>query len=225
MVIVNEKEDGLSKFISGVYAWMFLGLLISGFVGYFTSVNEMMLNIVNRYFVIIVVLEIAIVIAFSALRNKVSSGIAKLLFILYSVFSGLTLSSIFVIYKLGSIFNIFLVSSLMFGLMAIYGYITKTDLTKLSRILIFGLLAVILISLINIFVGNQHLNIGLCTISVVLFLGLTAWDMQMLKNLYYEYSNDNQHLNKLSIYGALNLYLDFINIFLELLRLFGKAKD
>jgi FtsH-binding integral membrane protein len=173
----------------------------------------------------IIIAELVVVIAFTALRRKVSPLVAKILFLIYAALSGLTLSSIFLVYKISSIGMVFLSSAIMFGLLALYGYTTKTDLTSFGKLLLFGLLAIIIMSIINIFVGNGSFGIIISIASVVIFLGLTAWDMQKLKMLYNYYSSDETELSKFTIYGALDLYLDFINIFLQLLNLFGKRRD
>ena len=143
----------------------------------------------------------------------------------YSALSGLTLSSIFLIYKIESIGMVFFAASLMFALLAVYGYVTKQDLSSFGKILLFGLISVIIMSLINIFIGNSAFDIFISIVSIVIFLGLTAYDMSRLKQIYNYYSNDSDMLDKVSIYGALDLYLDFVNILLKLLRLFGKRKD
>lgn len=223
--MVINSENGISKFFSKVYLWMFIGLLISGGVAYYTSVTPAMIRMVYSSFSLILIIELIVVIAFSALRNKVSPLVAKILFIAYSAISGLTLSSIFLVYKIESVGLVFLSAAVMFGLLALYGYITKQDLSSLGKILIFALLAIVVMSLINIFVGNESFNIFISIVSVVIFLGLTAWDMQALKAMYNYYSSDERELSKMAIYGALDLYLDFINIFLSLLNLFGKSKD
>lgn len=223
--MVINSENGISKFFSKVYLWMFIGLLISGGVAYYTSVTPSMIRMVYSSFNLILIIELIVVIAFSALRNKVSPLVAKILFITYSAISGLTLSSIFLVYKIESVGLVFLSAAVMFGLLALYGYITKQDLSSLGKILIFALLAIVVMSLINIFVGNESFNIFISIVSVVIFLGLTAWDMQALKAMYNYYSSDERELGKMAIYGALDLYLDFINIFLSLLNLFGKSKD
>lgn len=223
--MVINSENGISKFFSKVYLWMFIGLLISGGVAYYTSVTPAMIRIVYSSFNLILIIELIVVIAFSALRNKVSPLVAKILFITYSAISGLTLSSIFLVYKIESVGLVFLSAAVMFGLLALYGYITKQDLSSLGKILIFALLAIVVMSLINIFVGNESFNIFISIVSVVIFLGLTAWDMQALKAMYNYYSSDERELGKMAIYGALDLYLDFINIFLSLLNLFGKSRD
>ena len=220
-----DSKNSFSKFISGVYLWMFLGLLVSGLTAYFTSTSFDMIRFVNKNLLLIIIAEFVVVIVFSTMQRKVSPLVAKILFLLYSFINGLTLSAIFVIYTKESIITVFISAAIMFGLLALYGYTTKTNLDSLGRILIFGLLAIIITSIINIFINSSGLDIILSIISIVLFLGLTAYDMQKLKSIYNYYDNDSNMLSKSSIYGALNLYLDFINIFLELLRLFGKSND
>lgn len=223
--MVIDNNNGISKFFSKVYLWMFIGLLISGGVAYYTSITPSMIKFVYGSYGWILITELIVVIAFSALRKKVSPGIAKVLFVTYAAVSGLTLSSIFLVYKIQSIGMVFLSSSLMFGLLAAYGYMTKTDLSSFGKILLFALLAIIIMSVINIFAHNGTFGIIISIISIVVFLGLTAWDMQALKTMYNYYASDEKELGKIAIYGALDLYLDFINIFLQLLNLFGKSKD
>ena len=215
----------MNKFFNKVYLWMFIGLLLSGVTAYVTATNLEMLKFVYSNFLFIIILELVIVIAFSALRNKVSPKVAKILFVIYSIVSGLTLSSIFIVYKISSVGMVFLASAIMFGLMAIYGYITKQDLTTFGKMLIFALISIIIMSVINIFIGNGTFGIIISVISVAVFLGLTAWDMQNLKRIYNYYSNDSKMIDKMAIYGALDLYLDFINLFLRLLNLFGKENN
>lgn len=225
MVIKNKNENGISRFFTKVYLWMFIGLLLSSISAYFTFVNPAMNSFVYSSFGLILIIELIVVITFSLLRRKVSPMGAKIMFIVYSIISGLTLSSIFIVYKLSSIMVVFLSAAIMFGLLALYGYFTNQDLTSFGKLLMFGLLAVIIMSIINIFVTSQSFDITISIISIIIFLGLTAWDMQNLKRIYYYYENDSVDLDKSAIYGALDLYLDFINIFLDLLRLFGKSRD
>lgn len=220
-----DNRNSLSKFISGVYLWMFLGLIISGITGYVTSKSYEMLRFVSNNLFIIIIIELIVVIAFSALQRKVSPLVAKILFILYAFISGLTLSAIFLVYTKQSLIMVFVSAALMFGLLSLYGYTTNTNLDSLGKMLIFGLIAIIIVSIINMFVNSSGLNITLSIVSVVIFLGLTAYDMQKLKSIYNYYGKSENELSKASIYGALNLYLDFINIFLELLQLFGKRND
>ena len=223
--MVIDNNNGMSKFFLIVFLWMFIGLLISGGVAYYTSITPSMIKFVYGSYGWILITELIVVIAFSALRKKVSPGVAKVLFVTYAAISGLTLSSIFLVYKIQSIGMVFLSSALMFGILAAYGYITKTDLSSFGKILLFALLAIIIMSVINIFANNGTFGIIISIISIVVFVGLTAWDMQALKAMYNYYDSDEKELGKIAIYGALDLYLDFINIFLQLLNLFGKSKD
>lgn len=225
MVKVNYADNGMSKFFSKVYLWMFIGLLVSGGVAYYTSTSIPMIKFVYGNYMWIILAELLVVVLFTFLRQKVSPMVAKILFVLYAAISGLTLSSIFIAFKLSSIVMVFISAALMFGLLALCGYVTKQDLSSLGKMMIFALITVLIMSLINLFVMNSTFGVVVSVISVVVFLGLTAWDMQALKAMYNYYSNDEEELNKVAIYGALDLYLDFINIFLQLLSLFGKSKD
>lgn len=220
-----SRERGMSNFLSKVFLWMMIGLLISGGTAYLTYATPSITKFVYQFYTLILLVELIVVISFTALRRKVSPSMAKLLFIIYSIVSGLTLSSIFIVYKLGSIGIVFLAAALMFGLMGIYGLTTKNDLSSFGKILIFALIAIIIMSVINIFVQNSEFNIFICIVSILIFLGLTAWDLNNLKAIYRYYESNEEELNKAAIYGALDLYLDFINIFLNLLNLFGKRND
>lgn len=206
-----------------VFMWMFIGLLVTFLTGFFVSTNENMLMSIfsgGAYF-ILVLLELGVVIFLSARIHKMSSATAKICFIIYSFLTGLTLSSIFVVYKLESIMLIFLVAAFLFGVFAIIGYKTKLDLTRFGTILLMMLLGIILCTVINIFLGNETFDIIICIISIIVFLGFVAFDIQKIKRL------ENSMIDKenLAIIGALELYLDFINIFLDLLRLFGDSRD
>ena len=222
--MVIEKNER-SRFFAKVYLWMFIGLALSGIVAYFTSVTPKMINFVYKNVFPIFMVEIIVVIAFSALRSKISPVVAKILFAIYSLISGLTLSSIFAYFDMGSVVMTFVSTAVLFGIMAIYGYITNQDLSSFGRLLLFALIAIIIMSIINMFVLNSTLGLIVSVISIVVFLGLTAWDMRNLRNIYDYYSGNKEELDKAAIYGALDLYLDFVNIFIDLLRLFGKSKD
>ncbi len=223
--MVINSENGISKFFTKVYLWMFIGLLVSFGLAYYTSSNVNMIFFVSRNYYLIIIAELLVVIVFSFLKRKVSSLVAGILFIVYSALSGLTLSSIFIVYEIGSIGMVFLSAALMFGLLAAYGYITKNDLSSMGKVLLFALIAILIMSVINMFIYNSSFGVFISIVSIVVFLGLTAWDMQNLKAIYNYYASDDKALNKASIYGALDLYLDFINIFLQLLSLFGRRKD
>lgn len=212
-----------NKLISKSFLWMCIGLLVTFVTGFGVASNERMLeNIFNgSSFWLFVVLEFVLVIVLSWRCMKMSPVAAKICFILYAFVSGLTFSSIFVVYDIASIMMVFLVSSVIFGVMAFIGYKTNVDLTKLGFYLMMGLIAVIIVSVINIFIGSNGLEIALSIICVLLFIGITAFDVQKIKSL----EGSRLPEDNLAIYGALELYLDFINIFIDLIRIIGENKD
>lgn len=203
------------------YAWMFMGLFITGIVSWFTYSSGLFVDILlNDFFGILLILELVVVIAFSFLLKKCSPTVAAVLFFAYAILNGVTFSVIFAVYELTSISILFFAASGLFGVMAAYGYKTNVDLSKF-RTLIFATLTIgIIVSVINLFIGNSMIDIIVSWVMLILFSGITAYDMQKIKNL----SMSNFDKSKLHIYGALELYLDFINIFLRLLSLFGKRK-
>ena len=211
-----------NKIFSKIFLWMFIGLAITFGIGYYASVNENMLyNIFSRYYFILIILEIVVVIWLSARIRKMKPITAKILFCLYSFLTGLTFSSIFVVFEIISIMLVFGITALIFLIFALLGYFTKIDLSKLSVYLFMGLLGVIICSLINMFIGSNTFDLGITIIALIIFIAYVAYDIQIIKrNLYNIIEEDN-----LAIYGAFQLYLDFINLFLRLLRLFGKSRD
>lgn len=213
----------ISKVMSKVFLWMFLGLVVTFGTGYYVSTQENMLyNIFsnNMYFFLIIA-EFVLVIVLSARVRKMNPMTAKIMFLLYSFVTGLTFASIFVAFELESIMFVFLIAAILFGLFAIFGHFTKLDLTKISTFLLMGLIGIIICIIVNYFIGSETFDIVISCISVVIFLGFTAYDIQKIKLLSYNFENEDN----LAIIGALELYLDFINIFLDLLRLFGKSND
>jgi len=208
-----------NKLISNVFLWMFVGLLVTFLTGYFISTNERMLLSVfsTGAYIIFAIVELILVIVLSARIRKLKPTTCKVMFLLYSFVSGLTFSSIFITYKMVSIIYVFLIAALLFAVFALIGYKTKVDLTKFGTYLFMGLLATIIVSIINIFVANQMLDLIISVVIILIFIGVTAYDIQKIKNM----SNSSIPEENLAIYGALELYLDFINIFLNLLRLFG----
>lgn len=213
----------VSKIMSKVFLWMFLGLMVTFGTGYYVSTQENMLyNIfTNGMYFFLVIIEFVLVIVLSARVRKMNPMTAKIVFLLYSFVTGLTFASIFVAFELSSIMFVFLISAILFGLFALFGHYTKLDLTKISTFLIMALLGIIICIVVNYFLGSDTFDIVISCISVLVFLGFTAYDIQKIKLLSYEFENQDN----LAIIGALELYLDFINIFLDLLRLFGKSND
>lgn len=209
--------------ISKTFLWMCFGLLVTFITGFLVSNNDTMLkNIYGGWgYVGFVIVELILVVVLSARVMKMKPTTAKVCFLIYSFVSGLTFSSIFVYYNLNSIMLIFLVAAVIFALMAVIGYVTKVDLTKLGTYLLFGLIAVVVVSLINIIIGSSLLAIIISVVCIIIFIGITAYDVQKIKEL------DSMGLpqDNLAIYGALDLYLDFINLFIHLLSIFGRSND
>ena len=156
--------------------------------------------------------------------NKMSYPVLILLFVTYSIINGISFSSIFIVYPIGSIANVFFSTTALFAIMAIAGYTTKTDLTKMGSILMIGVIGIVVASLINLFMQSSGMDYIISILGVVIFTGLTAYDVQKIKNMGYEV-NGTGVSRKLGVLGALTLYLDFINLFFFLLRLFGGRKD
>ena len=211
-----------NKIFSKVFLWMFIGLLITFGVGYYVSINENMLyNVFSKYYIFLIIAELVVVIFLSMRIRKMKPTTAKIMFCLYSFLTGLTFSSIFVAYKITSIVYVFGITAIIFLVFALIGYFTKIDLTKIGIYLFMALLGIIICTIINMFVGSEAFDFGLTVFALIVFLIYIAYDIQVVKrNLYMITEEEN-----LAIYGALQLYLDFINIFLRLLQLFGRNND
>lgn len=210
------------KNYSKVFLWMFLGLLLTFITGIYVSTNENILIFLfkNNGFIFTVIAEIITVIFLTARIRKMSPTTARISFLLYSFLTGLTFSSIFLVYQLSSIMLIFLVAGVLFGIFALIGNYTSIDLTKFGTFLFMMLIGVIICIIVNLFLNNSTFDIIISSILIIIFLGYTAYDIQKIKQLEDVIEEDN-----LAIYGALQLYLDFINILLDLLNLFGKSRD
>jgi len=219
---MGDKMIESNKVFSKVFMWMFIGLAITFGIGYYVSVNpNMLFNVFGSYYLVLAIAEIVVVIWLSARIRKMKPMTAKILFCLYSFLTGLTFSSIFVVYEISSIIYVFGITAILFLIFALIGYFTKIDLTKIGVYLFMALLGVIICSIINIFVGSETFDLGITIVCLIVFIIYIAYDMQIIKrNLYLIPEEDN-----LAIYGALQLYLDFINIFLRLLQLFGRNRD
>lgn len=212
-----------NNIFSKVFIWMFIGLLLSFGTGYYVYSNPNMLyNIFSTslYYVIIIA-ELIIVIFLSARIQKMNPLTAKISFLLYSIVTGLTLSMIFVAFEITSIILVLIITAFIFLIFALLGYFTKIDLSKYSTIFMMGLIGILIATIINIFLNSAMFDIILSWIGIILFIGLVAYDIQKIKR----YSMIIEDQDKAAILGALELYLDFINIFLRLLRLFGKSRD
>lgn len=227
--MVNEIAQVKVKntFLSRVYGWMTLALVISGVTAFLAATNETIirLTIGNGFgFLILAVAELALVWWLTASIHKISSGAAFFAFVLYSVLNGVTLSSIFLVYKIESIFMVFFISAGMFAAMAVYGTVTKSSLSSFGKFFAMALVGIIIASLVNFLLRSPMLDWFLSIITVVIFTGLTAYDAQKMLAVSNN-ASDDEVFKKASVIGALELYLDFINIFLAMLRLFGRRRD
>ena len=210
-----------NKIFSKVFMWMFVGLMITFATGYYVASNpNMVYNIFGKSFWIFAIIEILLVIILSAKIHSMSPTTAKVMFCLYSFVTGLTFSSVFIMYQISSILIIFLITAVLCLILSLIAYNTDIDITKIGVYLLIALLGVIILEIINIFVGSVHLDMGLCILCLLIFLAYIAYDIQIIKSNMSTLPEDN-----LAIYGALQLYLDLINIFLRLLQLFGKSND
>ncbi len=218
---------GMNAFISKVFGWMFIGLLFSAGVAYYVSTNVNILSIVfgNTFLLFgLFIGEVILVSVLSARITKLRYGTAISMFLVYAALNGITLSVIFLAYTGQTIVTSFVITAATFGAMCVYGYLTKADLTQFRGILFMGLIGLLILSIVNIFLRSSGVEWFISIISLFVFLGLTAYDMQKLKAYYFGTEGNQVLRGNLGIIGALSLYLDFINLFLTVLRLFGRRK-
>ena len=230
--MINEREGYVSlafpALMRKVYVWMALALAITGVTafGVANSPNIMIAIYSNRaVFWGLIIAELALVFVVSGMINRLSLTTATLLFTLYSVLNGVVLSSIFVIYSGTSIAKVFFITAGTFAAMAVYGYTTKRDLSTMGRLMFMGLIGLIIASIVNLFIKSSGLDLILSYIGVIVFVGLTAWDTQKIKQMLAMQEDIDEGAQKIALVGALSLYLDFINLVLYLLRIFGGSRD
>lgn len=221
-------NSSIQDYMAQVYGWMTCGLLLTAFVSRYATQTPTILNFIfssQITFFGLIIAQLALVFVISGLVNSLSAALATSLFMLYSMLIGLTLSSIFIAYTYSSIASTFVVTAGMFGAMSLYGYTTKRDLSGFGSMLFMALIGILLASLVNIWLKSSALMWVITYIGVVLFVGLTAYDTQKLKAIGEQLNTDNHDsLRKYAIVGALTLYLDFINLFLTLLRILGNRR-
>ncbi len=215
----------MSQVMKQVYVKMFLALLVTGFVSMWAAGSEVFLNTLfaNSWGIwVLMGIEVLLVIAISGAINKLSSAMATALFFLFAIVNGLSLAPIFLLYTHESIASTFFITAATFGAMSIYGYFTSTDLSKFGSILVMALIGLIICAVVNIFVANSTLDWIISGAGVLIFIGLTAWDTQKIKNMALTMPNATN--GRLATIGALSLYLDFINLFIYLLRFLGDRR-
>lgn len=213
-----EREQ--QAFLTKVYGWMTGGLAVTGVTAWWAFDSGIAAKLGGWMFALIIA-ELALVWVISGMINKLNSATASALFLLYSVLTGITLSTIGYVYTESSIMNVFFITAGSFAALSFYGFTTKKNLNGIGSFMIMGLFGIIIASVVNIFLGSSMLNTMISIIGVIVFAGLTAYDTQKLKEMATEIMHDNELAQKGAIVGALSLYLDFINLFLMLLRLLG----
>lgn len=227
------REQGLSMstafpvLMRKVYVWMTLALVITGATAYGVATSPGILTALysnQLLFWGLVIAEFALVFGISGAINRLSLATATLMFILYSVINGALLSSIFVIYTMSSIASVFFITAGTFAVMALIGYTTKTDLTSMGKILFMALIGIIIATVVNIFLKSSGLEMIVSYLGVLIFVGLTAYDSQKIKRLLQMAPDASEGAQKLALLGALTLYLDFVNLFIYLLRIFGRRE-
>jgi FtsH-binding integral membrane protein len=222
-------DEGLRSYMLKVYNYMGIGLVVTGLVAWFTaqwavsSPANAELLYASPLAWVIMLSPLAFVLALSFGINRMSAGTAQLVFWAFAAVMGLSLSSIFLVYTGASIAKVFFITAATFGAMSLYGYTTKRDLTSIGNFLFMGLIGLIIAMVVNIFLQSSALEFAISAVGVLIFVGLTAWDTQKIKESYSA-SYGAEVLAKGAIMGALSLYLDFINLFLMLLRLFGNRE-
>jgi len=228
-VIQMDETATSKKFMANVFLWMFLALAISAVCAYEAAYNpQILFSLFDQTTggrtglgTLVMFAPLAFILAMSFGLQRLSYGVLVVLFIAFSAVMGVSISSIFMVYNLTAILGVFASTSLLFGVMAIAGYTTNTDLTKFGSLMMMGLFGVIIASVVNWFMQSEQLAYIISFVGVAVFIGLTAYDVQKLKQLSQMEDIDGTLKSKLGLMGALNLYLDFLNLFLMLLRLFG----
>ncbi|MBQ6031747.1 MAG: Bax inhibitor-1/YccA family protein [Prevotella sp.] len=229
---VRQQEivstNTFSALMRKVYTWMALALTITGFTAYYVASSPSILQAIMTNQILffgLLIGELALVWGVSAAINRLSLTTATLLFILYSVLNGVTMSFIFLAYTMTSIASVFFITAGTFAAMSLYGYFTKADLSKMGQILFMALIGLIIATIVNLFIKSSGLTMILSYVGVLIFVGLTAWDTQKIKQMLQVAPDTGETAQKVALMGALSLYLDFINLFLYLLRIFGNSRD
>lgn len=225
---VEGKRIAVPALIRKVYTWMAMALAITGITAYGVAISPNLINFVfgsKAIFFGLIIAELAMVILLSARLHKLSLTTATLMFITFSVLNGVTLSSIFLIYTASSIATTFFICAGTFAAMSAYGAFTKTDLSSIGKLLFMALIGLIIATVVNLFVHSTGLDLIISYAGVLIFVGLTAWDTQKIKLMLADADYMDEGAQKIALIGALSLYLDFINLFIYLLRIFGARRD
>ncbi|MGM9697601.1 MAG: Bax inhibitor-1/YccA family protein [Prevotella sp.] len=211
-----------------VYVWMALALVLTGVTAYGVATSPGLITAIATNKILffgLIIAEFALVFGVSGAINRISLTTATLMFVAYSIINGALLSFLFLAYTMSSITSVFFITAGTFAVMAVIGYTTKKDLTSIGRILFMALIGIIIATLVNMFIGSSGLNTIISYVGVLIFVGLTAYDSQKIKEMLVVAGDHGEAGQKLALLGALTLYLDFINLFIYLLRIFGQKRD
>ncbi len=221
-----EIDEGLRSYMLSVYNYMALGLALTGLTAYVTASSPALLGVIfgTPLQWVVMLAPLGFVFFLGARIHRMSVSTAQLVFWAFAVVMGLSMASIFLVFTYTSIARVFFITAATFGAMSLYGYTTRRDLTSWGTFLFMGLIGLIVASLVNLFVQSSAFHFAISLVGVVVFVGLTAYDTQRIKEEYYEFDSPETSARK-AILGALMLYLDFINLFIMLLRLFGQSRD
>ncbi len=225
IVTPAEYDEGLRKFMLGVYNNMTLSLAISGAVALFVSMSPGMMSAIWATHLkwVVIFLPLAMSLGFTFMVDKISSSTARLFLFVFAAAMGLSLSSLFAIFKMGSIVQVFFITAATFGAASLYGYTTKRDMTNIGSFLMMGVIGLVIAGIVNIFLQSSMFGFIISCLAVLIFTGLTAYDTQELKNVYD--SQYDEEMEKSGVIGALGLYMNFINIFVHLLQILGDKKE
>ncbi len=223
--MTDGVDQGLRSYMVSVFNYMALGLGITGFVSFATANSPQLMAAIwgSGLHWVVMLAPLAMVFFLSFKINSLSAATAQLLFLVYSGLMGLSLSFIFMVFHLPSIARVFFITASVFAAMGLYGYTTKKDLSSMGSFLFMGLMGIVIASLVNMFMHSTAMQFVISVVGVLVFTGLTAYDVQSIKSLYYE-QDAAETMSKKAIIGALRLYLDFINLFMSLLQLFGDRR-
>ena len=225
---LSRAELETRTFISGVYHWMLYGLGMTGVVAWWAASRPALTRALIQdpmLLIILLVIELGLVFVLAGWVQKMTAAEAAVTYLAYAALNGLTMSFVFLLYTAASIALVFFVTAAMFAVMSVYGYLTKANLTAIGNICLMGLVGLIIASIANLFLGNPALYWATTYVGVLVFVGLTAYDTQKMRELAVTGLDDPEIERKEEIVGALQLYLDFLNLFLELLRILGREKD
>ena len=219
-------DSALRDYMVKVYQYMSIALAISGLVAFMVASSPALMQAIfgTPLAFVVMLAPLGFVIFFGIKLKSISAEKAKSFLWIYSALMGLSMATIFAVYTATSITRVFLITASTFGAMSIYGYTTKKDLTSFGSFLIMGLIGIMIASIINIFLKSSGLDFAISLLGVFIFIGLTAYDTQRIKQTYYHFAGNDEMVSKMAVMGALNLYMDFINLFIMLLRFFGERK-